>query len=32
VPGIDGDVDLDVFGGGLEELAAYRIPESVPKE
>lgn len=26
VPGIDGAVDLDVFNGGLEELARYRIP------
>ncbi len=27
VPGIDGDVDLDVFKGGLGDLARYRIPE-----
>lgn len=26
VAGIDEDVDLDVFNGGLEELARYRIP------
>lgn len=25
VPGIEGAVDLDLFGGGLEELARYRI-------
>ncbi len=28
VPGIDGDVDLDIFNGGLEELARYGIPKS----
>ncbi len=27
VPGIDGAVDLDVFNGGLEELARYRMRE-----
>lgn len=26
VPGIEGAVDLDLFDGGLEELARYRIP------
>lgn len=26
VPGIEGDVDLDVFNGDLVELARYRIP------
>jgi len=26
VPGIVGDVDLDVFNGGLDDLASYQIP------